>query len=141
MLPIQIHLSHLLVVLMFCSGPALAHEHLCDGPSQPGSPPRQQYPATMEQPRWVYLCIDSYSASITATTSTGHLSSALRKQRGKVLAIFPIQQYLKPAGWLSPLQTDWTHLLLQQFLQLVIGDPIHLPSTSNAFLQYIRTHQ
>ncbi|KAM4659512.1 transcriptional protein SWT1 isoform 3-T7 [Amazona ochrocephala] len=47
----------------------------------------------------------------------------------------------RPAGWLSPQQTDSIHPLLQQFLQLVIKDSIQLPSISDAFPQCDRTHQ
>lgn len=43
--------------------------------------------------------------------------------------------------WLSPLQTNLTHLPLQQFLQLLLEYSIELPSTSSAFPQCDRSHQ
>ncbi|XP_076203714.1 histone deacetylase 8 isoform X8 [Aptenodytes patagonicus] len=43
-------------------------EHLRDGLLQPGSLPRQQYLATMWQPRWVCLRAANCSASIAVTT-------------------------------------------------------------------------
>jgi len=39
----------------------------------------------------------------------------------QVLATFLIQQYLKPAGWLSPLQTDLICLVLQWLLTRRVG--------------------
>ena len=131
MLPIQIYLSHFNLSSLIHLVPAgcfdvlqwpdsWVHGHLCDVLSQPDSLAGQQYLAIVWQPRWVYLCTASCSASIAATTPTEHLPPSMSQYRDKVLAIFLIQQCLKPAGWLSPLQTDSIHLLLQQFLQLVV---------------------
>lgn len=61
--------------------------------------------------------------------------------RDKTLVIFLIQKCPKPAGWISPLQTDLLHLVLQCLLWLIMWDSTHQLSTSNIFLQYDRIHQ
>lgn len=104
----------------------------------PGSSPKQQNFATALRS---LVLAASCSISTSVTTLMGHLLTPMSQNKNKILAIFLGQQCLKLDGWLSPLQTDLIHLLLQQFLWCVVGDSIQLPSTSNTFLQYSRTHQ
>jgi len=44
----------------------------------------------------------------------------MSQYRDRALATYLIQQHLKPAGWLSSVQTDLIHLVPQQLLQLVL---------------------
>lgn len=81
----------------------------------------------------VQLCAVSCSVSIAVSTLTGSLPLSMTHY--KVLAIFLIQQCLKPAWWLSALQTDSIYLVFQQFLWLVMWNSTQQVSTFDVFLQ------
>lgn len=87
--------------------------HPCGIPSQPGSPPNilPQCSST-----------DGFTSALPVILLPSWQSPFISQFRGIVLTIFLIQQCLKPAVELSPLQTASSYLLLQQLLQLVIGD-------------------
>jgi len=128
MLPVQIHLSHfhlsslihLLVVWMFLSGPTRVCGHPHDALLQPASQVRQKCLSTVGQPRLVCLCAASCSASIAVATAIGRLPPSMSQCRDKTLATFLDQQCLKTVGRLSLLKSWSTHLVLQQFLRLVV---------------------
>ena len=56
--------------------------------------------------------------TVAVANRAEHLPPSTSHCRGKVLVIFLVQQHLKAAGQLSPLQTGSIHLVLQQFLRL-----------------------
>ena len=94
--------------------------HPCDALLQPASPGGQPCLATLERPRCVCFCNASCSASIAVAAPTEHFPPSKSQYRDKILAISLIPQYLKPAGWLSPLQADLIDLALQQHLRLIM---------------------
>lgn len=112
MMPLEIHLDqfslsnliHLLVILLFFSDLTLGYRHvyLHAVPSHLSCPSRPQH----SSPDGFTSALPIISASIAATTPTGHLAPSMNQYRGEVQAIFLVQQCLNPTGCVWPLQTD-----------------------------------
>lgn len=138
MLPVQAHESHqfwqpaYLLIVLFFSGTVLGfasiymtylHNNgsnvlpLCSNPDRFTS----------------VLPVESPTA---VTSTTGHLPPLKSQYRDRVLATFLCQQSQGPAGSLSLLQTDLTHLLLQWLQQLAMWVSTPQLSTSDACLQH-----
>lgn len=81
------------------------HRHPCYVLSQPSSLLKQQYLAVIQQPRYVYLCIASCSASVVIITSMGHLPPSMSRC-SEGTGQLSQSAISKPTEWSSLLQTD-----------------------------------